>query len=101
MLNLFVVCLSVAKGPFERRRKCLAGGLVIVTTALGAKALVPIPSLDQSAVHAEVFAREPPILMGNRLYFIEKPDDRVCFPRVILGSPLLKRGRAHDIGLGP
>ena len=57
----------------------LEAGLVtaIVAAVLAHKACVASPGLDQCALHAEVFARKPIVLVGNGLYFVEEFDNCV------------------------
>lgn len=47
---------------------------VIVAAVFARETLVPGPGLNERAVHAEVLAREPVVLIGNGQNFIEEFD---------------------------
>ena len=49
----------------------------LVAAIFAYKALVACPGLDEGAVHAEVFAREPVVLVGHFEHMVEQLNDRV------------------------
>ena len=54
-----------------------AAAVVIITAVFAYKALVTCPGLDECAVHAEVFAREPVLFVGDFEHMVEQFNDRV------------------------
>jgi hypothetical protein len=60
------------------------------------KALVARPGLDEGAVHAEVLAREPVVLVGNGQHLVEQFDDRVVRNQAFT---VLGEDRGHPDGI--
>ena len=65
---------------------------VIVAAIAGFENLVPGPGLDQRAVHAEVLATEPVVLIGNRKHLVEQCDHRVMLNQALA---VLGKHRRH------
>lgn len=65
---------------------------VVVTAVFGGETLVPGPSLNQRAVHAEVRAAEPIVFVGDGQDFVEEFDDCVMLNQAF---PVLGKDRGN------
>jgi len=65
---------------------------VIVAAIFALEAFVPRPGLNQRAVDAEMFTRQPAFLLGNGQYRIEEFDDRIVGNQAF---PVLGENRRH------
>jgi transposase-like protein len=88
--------VGVVAAPLPPEVLGRAATFSVLAVALGRKALVPGPGLDERAVHAEVLTREQVALVRDRHHLVEGQDDRIVLDQA-LAVPAEYRRHPHRI----